>query len=147
MQTSQPQTYKATGSPLTDTFTGPTLSSVLNAAGGIPTNPAVKNDVLQTTGERWWRPTPAVSNGSSVINFDRAAIVVKRPKSRLPSMHCTGRSNFGAQSRSVSHTDEMILPNRGRPTDPCNTVGPRLFTYPGGVQQVIVSTMLEKGQG
>ena len=40
-----------------------------------------------TTGERWWRPTSAASNGLSVMAFDRAPISVERPRSRLPSMH------------------------------------------------------------
>ena len=47
-QTTRTESYTAAGSPVTDTFTGPTLWSLLNAAGGIATNPAVKNDVLQT---------------------------------------------------------------------------------------------------
>ena len=47
-QSTQTETYAAAGSPVTDMFTGPTLLSVLNAAGGIETNSAIKNDVLQT---------------------------------------------------------------------------------------------------
>jgi hypothetical protein len=45
-QVTQTDTYTAGGSPVTDTFTGPTVWNVLTASGGIVTNPAVKNDVL-----------------------------------------------------------------------------------------------------
>lgn len=47
-QVTRTDTYTAAGSPVTDTFTGPTLWGVLQAAGGVSTNPAVKNDVLQS---------------------------------------------------------------------------------------------------
>ena len=47
-QSTRTETYAAAGSPVTDMFTGPTLLSVLNAAGGIETNSAIKNDLLQT---------------------------------------------------------------------------------------------------
>ena len=47
-QVTKPETYTAAGSPVATTFTGPTLWSVLQAAGGITTNSAVKNDLLQT---------------------------------------------------------------------------------------------------
>ena len=47
-QATQTETYLAGRTPVTNTFTGPTLWGVLNAAGCIATNPAVKNDVVQT---------------------------------------------------------------------------------------------------
>lgn len=47
-QVTKTETYTAAGSPVTDTFTGPSLWNTLQAAGGITTNPAVKNDLLQT---------------------------------------------------------------------------------------------------
>ncbi|MGI4797874.1 MAG: PEP-CTERM sorting domain-containing protein [Janthinobacterium lividum] len=46
-QATQTVTYRAGGGAVTDTFTGPTLSTVLQAAGGITTNPANKNDILR----------------------------------------------------------------------------------------------------
>lgn len=44
---SQTVTYKPSGSSVTDTFTGPTLWSLLNASGGITVDPSVKNDILR----------------------------------------------------------------------------------------------------
>jgi len=46
-QTTSTQTYTSGGTPVTDTFTGPTLSALLNASGGIVTDPAVRNGVLR----------------------------------------------------------------------------------------------------
>src|ERR1700742_1284927 len=46
-QTTETETYTSAGSPVVDTFTGPTLWSVLQSAGGIRTNPANKNDILR----------------------------------------------------------------------------------------------------
>ncbi len=46
-QTTQTETYRAGGTAVTDSFTGPTLSSVLQAAGGIVVDPAIKNDILR----------------------------------------------------------------------------------------------------
>ena len=45
--TSETVTYNAGGSAVTDTFTGPTIWTLLQAAGGITTNPAIKNDILR----------------------------------------------------------------------------------------------------
>ena len=45
-QTTETVTYTAAGSSVTDTFTGPSLYGVLQAAGGITTDPATKNDIL-----------------------------------------------------------------------------------------------------
>ena len=46
-QSAQTVTYRAGSGTVTDTFTGPTLYNVLQAAGGITTNPANKNDILR----------------------------------------------------------------------------------------------------
>ncbi len=46
-QVTQTDTYTAGGTPVTDTFTGPSLWSVLNAAGGVKTTPGIKNDALR----------------------------------------------------------------------------------------------------
>ncbi len=46
-QSTQSVTYRAGSGTVTDTFTGPTLYNVLQAAGGITTNPANKNDILR----------------------------------------------------------------------------------------------------
>ena len=46
-QSTQTVTYRAGSGAVTDTFTGPTLYNVLQAAGGITTNPANKNDILR----------------------------------------------------------------------------------------------------
>ncbi len=46
-QVTQTDSYTAAGAPVTDTYTGPTLSSLLAAAGGIQSGPTVKNDVLR----------------------------------------------------------------------------------------------------
>jgi len=40
-------TYNAGGSAVTDTFTGPTIWTLLQATGGITTDPAIKNDILR----------------------------------------------------------------------------------------------------
>jgi hypothetical protein len=45
--TTETASYLSGGSPVTDTFTGPTLWNVLQAAGGIVNNPANKNDLLR----------------------------------------------------------------------------------------------------
>lgn len=45
-QTSTTQTYTAGGTPVTDTFTGPTLNAVLAVAGGVVLTPGVRNDIL-----------------------------------------------------------------------------------------------------
>lgn len=45
--TTETVTYQAGGAPVTDTFTGPTLWTLLQAAGGVTTNPAIKNDILR----------------------------------------------------------------------------------------------------
>lgn len=77
-QTTRTETYRAAGSPVTDTFTGPTLWNVLNAAGGIRTNPAVKNDVLQTyvivTGTDGYKSI--ISSGEIAPNFGHKADLV-----------------------------------------------------------------------
>ena len=77
-QTTKTEIYKAGGSPVTDTFTGPTLWNVLNAAGGIQTNPAVKNDVLQTyviaTGTDGYKSV--ISSGEIDPNFGHKADLV-----------------------------------------------------------------------
>jgi hypothetical protein len=44
--TTETETYTSAGTPVTDTFTGPTLNGLLTAAGGVVVNPAVKNDIL-----------------------------------------------------------------------------------------------------
>ncbi len=46
-QSTQSVTYLAAGNPVSDTFTGPTLWNVLQAAGGIVSDPSIKNDVLR----------------------------------------------------------------------------------------------------
>lgn len=46
-QTTATVTYTAAGTPVTDTFTGPSLWGVLEASGGITTDPAIKNDILR----------------------------------------------------------------------------------------------------
>ena len=46
-QTTETVTYTSAGSPVTNTFTGPSLWGVLQASGGITTNPAIKNDILR----------------------------------------------------------------------------------------------------
>ncbi len=46
-QSTQAVTYLAGGSPVSDTFTGPTLWGMLQAAGGVTVNPANKNDLLR----------------------------------------------------------------------------------------------------
>ena len=46
-QSTQAVTYRAGGSTVADTFTGPTLWNVLQGAGGITVNPANKNDILR----------------------------------------------------------------------------------------------------
>ncbi len=46
-QSTQSVTYRAGSGAANDTFTGPTLYTVLQAAGGITTNPANKNDLLR----------------------------------------------------------------------------------------------------
>lgn len=46
-QSTQIVTYRAGSGAVTDTFTGSTLYNVLQAAGGITTNPANKNDILR----------------------------------------------------------------------------------------------------
>lgn len=46
-QTTETATYAAGGRPVTDTFTGPTLWGFLQSAGGITTDPAIKNDILR----------------------------------------------------------------------------------------------------
>ncbi|GEM_PF-401957 len=77
-QATRTETYKAAGSAVTDTSTGPTLWSVLNAAGGIRTNPAVKNDVLQTyviaTGTAGYKSV--ISSGEIAPNFGHKADLV-----------------------------------------------------------------------
>ena len=77
-QATRSETYRAAGSPVTDTFTGPTLWNVLNAAGGIRTNPAVKNDVLQTyviaTGTDGYKSV--ISSGEIAPNFGHKADLV-----------------------------------------------------------------------
>jgi DMSO/TMAO reductase YedYZ molybdopterin-dependent catalytic subunit len=40
-------TYTAAGTPVTDSYTGVSLWNLLTAAGGVVTNPAVKNDLLR----------------------------------------------------------------------------------------------------
>src|SRR6185437_7274372 len=45
--TTETVTYNAAGGAVTDTFTGPTIWTLLQAAGGITTNPAIKNDILR----------------------------------------------------------------------------------------------------
>ena len=47
-QSTQAVTYRAGSGTVSDTFTGPTLWGVLQAAGGITTDPAAKNGVLRT---------------------------------------------------------------------------------------------------
>ena len=70
-QTTRTETYTAAGAKVSDTFTGPTLSAVLSAAGGVRTNPAVKNDVLQTyviaTGTDGYKSV--ISSGELAANF------------------------------------------------------------------------------
>ena len=46
-QSTQAVTYRAAGSTVSDSFTGPTLWNVLQSAGGVPVNPANKNDLLR----------------------------------------------------------------------------------------------------
>ncbi|MBN9563014.1 MAG: hypothetical protein J0H14_20150 [Alphaproteobacteria bacterium] len=45
--TTETATYRAGSGSVMDTFTGPTIWSLLLSAGGITTNPAIKNDVLR----------------------------------------------------------------------------------------------------
>ena len=45
-QSTQAVTYRAGASTVSDSFTGPTLWNVLQAAGGITVNPGIKNNVL-----------------------------------------------------------------------------------------------------
>jgi DMSO/TMAO reductase YedYZ molybdopterin-dependent catalytic subunit len=40
-------TFTAGGTPTTDTYTGVTMSNLIASAGGITTNPAIKNDILR----------------------------------------------------------------------------------------------------
>jgi protein involved in polysaccharide export with SLBB domain len=69
--TTKTLSYEAGGSPRTDTFTGPTLWTLLQAAGGIETDPAIKNDVLRTyvvaTGSDGYKAV--VSAGEIAPNF------------------------------------------------------------------------------
>lgn len=45
--TTETVTYKSGGGSVTDSFTGPALWTLLQSAGGITTDPSVKNDVLR----------------------------------------------------------------------------------------------------
>ncbi|MGC9269902.1 hypothetical protein [Acidiphilium sp.] len=45
--TTKTATYRAASGPVTDTYTGPTLWTLLSAAGGVITDPAIKNDALR----------------------------------------------------------------------------------------------------
>ena len=42
----QQVTYTAGGTPVTDTYTGPLLTDVLGLAGGVTTDPGLRNDIL-----------------------------------------------------------------------------------------------------
>lgn len=77
-QATQTDSYTAAGKPVTDTFTGPTLWNVLQSAGGIKTNPAVKNDVLNNyiiaTGTDGYKAV--ISAGEIAPNFGNKADLV-----------------------------------------------------------------------
>jgi len=87
-QTTSTQTYTSGGTPVTDSFTGPTLSAVLTAAGGVATNPAIRNDLLRhyviATGTDGYKAV--VSAGEIAPNFGRRQDLVATRDSlgRLP---------------------------------------------------------------
>lgn len=115
-QVTQTETYKAAGSPVTDTLTGPTLWNVLNAAGGIRTNPAVKNDVLQTyviaTGTDGYKSV--ISSGEIAPNFAHKAdlVAISDTGGTLPGSAGAARvtaSGDVAGGRYVSNTASLEI--------------------------------------
>ncbi len=83
------ETYAAAGVPVTDTFTGPTLLSVLGAAGGITTDAANKNDILRkyivATGSDGYEAVIAAGEISTKFGNKPDLIATSDSASRLPS--------------------------------------------------------------
>ncbi|MBV8911905.1 MAG: hypothetical protein JOZ05_02560 [Acetobacteraceae bacterium] len=115
-QATQTETYTAAGSRVTDVFTGPTLWSVLQAAGGISTNPAVKNDVLQTyviaTGSDGY--SAVISSGEIAPNFGHKPdlVAIQATSGSLPGANGVARvtaSGDGAGGRYVSNLESLVV--------------------------------------
>ncbi len=110
------ETYTAAGTPVTDTFTGPTLWSVLQDAGGISANPAVKNDVLQTyviaTGTDGYEAV--ISSGQISPNFGHKTdlVAIEDTAGNLPGADGVARvtaSGDVAGGRYVSNVDSLVV--------------------------------------
>ncbi len=88
-QTTQTDTYKSGANTTTDTFTGPSLYTVLQASGGISVDPTVKNDLLTryvvATGSDGYEV--AISAGEIAPNFGHKAdlVAISDTNGALPS--------------------------------------------------------------
>lgn len=115
-QITQTETYKAAGTKVTDTFTGPTLWSVLQDVGGISTNPTVKNDALQTyvvaTGTDGYEAV--ISSGEISPNFGHKAdlLAIQDTGGTLPGVDGVARVTAAgdvAGGRFVSNVDSLAV--------------------------------------
>ena len=120
-QATKSETYTSAGSPVTDTFTGPTLWNVIQAAGGISTNSAVKNDLLNkyiiTTGTDGYKSI--ISAGEIAPNFGHKQdlIAIQDTNNTLPHPNGVARvtaSSDKAGGRYVSNLDNLTVASAPR---------------------------------
>lgn len=145
----QTETYAAGGTPVTDTFTGPTLWSVLQAAGGITTDPAIKNDLLRTyviaTGSDGYQAV--ISTGEIAPNLgNKPDLVATRDSAgRLPNPDGFARvtaSGDVAGGRYVSSLTNLLVGTA--PPQPASGGGrSSQIAIGGGVASALTDTLAQ----
>ncbi len=142
----QTDTFNAAGKPTTDTFTGPTLYSVLQAAGGITVDPTVKNDLLTkyvvTTGSDGY--VSVISAGEIAPKFGNKAdlVATSDTSNTLPSPNGFARITTPgdvAGGRYVSNLASVVVGSA--PLQPGTIAGPTTsLTLQGAVAAAMTIT-------
>lgn len=95
-QTTETVTYTSAGVPVTDTFTGPALWGVLQAAGGITVDPAAKNDVLNkyviATGSDGYKAVISAGEISPRFGAKPDLVAITDTAGRLPGVDGVART-------------------------------------------------------
>lgn len=95
-QTTETVTYTSAGTPVTDTFTGPSLWGVLQSSGGITVDPAAKNDVLNkfviATGSDGYKAVISAGEISPRFGNKPDLVAITDTAGRLPGVDGVART-------------------------------------------------------